>query len=244
MESDNRLQLALETSSARGSVALGRHGQVLCARTLTEERKHTSELLPVTRDLLNEMGISPKQVQEVHFSHGPGSFTGLRVAATVARMWQSTIGCRVVAVPSLEAIARNALTHPDQPSRLAVILDARQGKLFGAVFKRDGDDQIRAVSQAGLFPATSWLAEVEQPCRVLGEGVQKHAVAIAEAGLEPLPEAYWWPDARQVLAIGNRLALAGDFRSPEKIVPEYLRPPECELVYEKRRAAARERRGE
>ena len=62
------------------------------------------------------------------------------------------------------------------------------------------------------------------------------------AGLDVLGEDYWWPDARRVLEIGRRLAAAGDFCTPEQIRPAYLRPPECEEVYEERRAAAREKR--
>lgn len=244
MRTDNPLQLALETSSPRGSVAIGRNGQIVCARTLRAERRHTGELLPAIRDSLTQLGAAPHDVREVHFSHGPGSFTGLRVAATVARMWQSATGCRVIAVPSLEVIARNGLAHPDRPGRLAVILNARQGKLFGAVFVRAGDDQVQALTHAGLFDAAAWLADVEKPCWVLGDAVGAQADAIAAAGVRPLPEEYWWPDARHVLAVGDRLAAAGEFCRPEQIVPAYLRPPECELVYEKRRAAARARRGD
>ena len=245
-----QLLLAIETSSPRGSVALGRGGRVLAWRTLTASRKHTAELLPAIRDLLHEAGCAPREggtslwpVDVVCFSRGPGSFTGLRVAATVARMWQSATGSRVVAVPTLEVIARNALAHPERQTRLATIIDARQGKLFGAVFERDGDE-LRTVVDAALHEADSWLAELEKPCWVLGEGVAQHAQALAAAGLMMLPEDTWLPDARQVLAIGQRLADAGQYCTAAQIVPAYLRPPECEEVYEQRRAEARQRRGE
>ncbi len=219
------------------------HGHA-ASRTLTAERKHTGELLPALRDLLAEAGCRPRDVGCVCFSQGPGSFTGLRVAATVARMWQSAVGCRVIAVPSLEVIARNALSCLHHPARLAVILDARRGKLFGALFERDRDGELRTLADAALHEAAPWLAALEKPCWVLGEGVVKHAQTVAVAGLEALPEETWLPDARQVLAIGRRLAAAGRFCTPAQIVPAYLRPPECEEVYEQRRAAARQRRGE
>jgi hypothetical protein len=77
---------------------------------------------------------------------------------------------------------------------------------------------------------------------VLGEGVRKYAGEVAAAGLEVLAEECWWPRAGEVLAIGRGLAAAGEFCAPEAILPAYLRPPECEEVYERRRAEAKARR--
>jgi len=247
------LLLAIETSSARGSVALGRGARVLGATVLPTERRHTSELLPAIRDLLHAAGHAPRDVGVVAFSQGPGSFTGLRIAATVARMWQSAVGSRVVGVPSLEVCARNALTHPDHPARVAVLVDARRNQVFGGLFERlpacastESPDGLTALQPAALHDVAAWLATIPRPCALLGDGVARNAEAIAAAGADllPLPLEYAWPDARQVLAIGARLANEGHFLAPGEIVPAYHRPPECEEVYEQRRAEAKAKRGE
>ena len=240
----DNLILAIETSSARGSVAVGTSAHVLAARTLSAQRRHTGELLPAIQDLLAEIGRQPADVACLCFSQGPGSFTGLRVAATVARMWQSATGCRVVGVPSLEVIAQNGLDRPERPNRLAAIIDARQGKLFGAVYEPAEIGALNEVVPAGLHVGEQWLADLPQPCWVLGEGVSAHTDQIQAAGLTVLPVDCWLPDARQVLIVGARRAAAEQFCAPAEIVPHYLRPPECEEVYEQRRAEARERRGE
>jgi tRNA threonylcarbamoyl adenosine modification protein YeaZ len=245
--------LAIETSSPHGSVALGRGACLLAHRRLTAVRKHTGELLPAIRKVLAVAGCQAREVGTVCFSQGPGSFTGLRVAATIARMWHSAHGCRVVAVSSLEVIARNALLTPDLPACLAVILDARHGKVFGATFAvrtpAPADAAAAATDLEPLEPpdlrdAAAWLPTITTPAAVMGDGVEHHRDTIAAAGLTPLPAESWIPDAREVLAIGRSRAAAGLFCSPHEIVPAYLRPPECEEVYEKRRAAARARRGE
>lgn len=238
------LFLAIETSSPCGSVALGDAGGVIGARVLVAERRHTGELLPAIRDLLRHAGRTPRDVTVLCFSQGPGSFTGLRVAATIARMWQSAVGCRVVGVPSLAVIAANAWGQPRPPARVAVILDARQGRIFGAVYERDAGGAVRECGATGLYEAARWLPQVPRPCAVLGDGVAVWRQNLAEIGLDPLPEETWGPDARRVLAIGRAMATAGRFLPPEEIVPAYHRRPECEEVYEQRRAAARERRGE
>jgi tRNA threonylcarbamoyl adenosine modification protein YeaZ len=265
---DDALTLAIETSSLRGSVALGWGDEVLAGRVLSEEHKHAAELLPAVHELLSEAGRTPADVGVVCFSQGPGSFTGLRVAATVAQMWQSAVGSRVVAVPTLEVIARNGLAAEDAPRRLAVILDARRGKIFGAVFERTSrpsadpslggrgngpspdpspegrgtNGDLKAVAEAALHEVRAWLASLHRPCALLGDGLNQHRQLVLAMGLVALPEPLWWPDARQVLVIGRQRATVGLFCTPEQIVPAYLRPPECEEVYEQRRAEARARR--
>ena len=94
----DELLLAIETSGRIGSVGLAAGERLLGLRRLSADRRHTSELLPTIRDLLRENERRLADVDVLGYSAGPGSFTGLRVAATVGRMVQSAVGCRVVAV--------------------------------------------------------------------------------------------------------------------------------------------------
>ncbi|MBN2448487.1 MAG: tRNA (adenosine(37)-N6)-threonylcarbamoyltransferase complex dimerization subunit type 1 TsaB [Phycisphaerae bacterium] len=236
--------LAIETASLWGSVALARGVNVIAARELSADRRHTIELLPTLQALLEQHDLRPRDIEILAYSTGPGSFTGLRIAATVARMLQSAVGCGVVAVPTLEVIARNALAHPNKPARLVAILDARRAQVFGAVFERAGDDELREIIPAGIFAPVEWLAKIEQPFSILGDGVKYHRQACESSGGEILDESYWIPKAEHVARIGWRMASAGRFCPSAEILPNYLRPPECEEVYEQRRASARARRGE
>jgi tRNA threonylcarbamoyladenosine biosynthesis protein TsaB len=238
------IMLALETSGRRGSVAVARDGELAAFRWLSAERTHTSELMPTVQALLGEVGGRAADIEVYAYSHGPGSFTGLRIGATVGRVLQSAIGCRVVAVPTLEVIARSALSHPDRPGRLVAILDAKRGQVYGAAFERVSDSELRTVVEPGIYGPAAWLAGMERPFAILGEGVAIHRAACEASGGHILTEQYWPPSAEHVVSVGTRMAREGRFCRPEDIVPLYLRPPECEEVYETRRAAARRRRGE
>jgi tRNA threonylcarbamoyladenosine biosynthesis protein TsaB len=240
----DKVMLALETSGRRGSVALARDGELAAFRWLSAERTHTSELMPMVQELLGEVGVRPADIGLYCYSRGPGSFTGLRIAATVGRMLQSALGCRVVAVPTLEVIARNALAHPERPKRLVAILDAKRGQVYGAVFERCGESDLQTAVEPGIYAPGSWLASVAKPFSIIGEGVGFYREACKASGGVILEEDYWPPSAEHVVIVGERLARNGRFCCPEEIVPLYLRPPECEEVYETRRAAARRRRGE
>lgn len=113
MPSDHGFQtthaLAIETSAALGGVCLGVGGVVIATRTFSAPRRHATELVPAIRDLCATRGVAPGDIQEVYVSAGPGSFTGLRIGISVARMIALASGARLVAAPTLEVIAQNAL---------------------------------------------------------------------------------------------------------------------------------------
>lgn len=236
--------LALETSARAGEVALVRGGAVLGTHTLSAERRNASELLPTMQALLSAAGLRATDIGVVCYSQGPGSFTGLRVAATVARMLQAAVGCRVVAVPTLEVIARNALGHSNPPPRIAALLDAKRGQIFAALFERSSPGELRSIEPAGLHEAAAWLAKLPPETALLGEGVRAHADVCQRSGHMILEESCWPPRAEQVAVIGRRMMQAGAVCEPADILPLYLRVPEAEEVYEMKRAAARQKRGE
>ena len=101
--------LAIETSAALGGVCLGVGGVVIATRTFSGPRRHATELVPKIHDLCATHGVAPRNIQEVYVSAGPGSFTGLRIGISVARMIALVNGARLVAIPTLEVIAQNAL---------------------------------------------------------------------------------------------------------------------------------------
>jgi len=237
------LLLAIETSQLQGSVALARGPHLLAARELSADRRHAAELMPTIDQILRAAGRHVRDVSVFAYSCGPGSFTGLRVAATIGRMLQSATTCRVVAVPTLEVIAQHALTLAEPPNRLGVMVDARRGQIFGGIFERRNSEWETFVP-AGLFEPAGWLASIEKPFHVTGDGLKQHAEAVAAAGGSALTPEFWPARAEHLATVGWRLALAGRFCQPEEIVPHYIRRPECEEVYEQRRAEARQRRGE
>lgn len=209
--------------------------------------------MPALRGLLVLAGWTPRDVRAVYFSQGPGSFTGLRIAATAARMFQWALGCDVVAVPTSAVVARCAAMRaadggnddlmPDGPLRVAVILDAGRGQVHGALHEVGRDGAVRTIQDAAVRDAAAWLGSIAPPFCVTGEGVAAHREACLASGAAIVDQRYWTPTVDDVLSIGFRMLCAGRVCRPEQIVPFYGRPPEAEEVYERRRAAARARRG-
>src|SRR5206468_539320 len=80
---------------------------------VTEEQfphglKHAAEIVPMLDRLCRGHGWSPRDVEQLYVSTGPGSFTGLRIGVTLAKTMALATGVKLVAVPTVRVLAENA----------------------------------------------------------------------------------------------------------------------------------------
>ena len=108
------LTLAVETSGRTGSVAIAVGRQLLAETHFSTPIRHSAEIFPAVQNLLGRFGRKPKEIKHIYISAGPGSFTGLRIAVTMAKtmhLANSTGGpVKIVAVDTLDVIAANITT--------------------------------------------------------------------------------------------------------------------------------------
>ena len=247
MLSPNAHILAIETSGQTGSVAVGTATGLLGAERLPVDVRHASELMPAVQRLLREQAWPADSMTDVFISIGPGSFTGLRIAVSVARTLAWSIGARVVAVPTMHALAENARViapgsvsgakgAEDAPLHVAMMVDAKRAQVYTACYRVEADRCIEVIP-ACLAEPRAFLAQCPQPIAVLGEGIPCHRAAIEAAGAVILPEEVWAGRAESVFAVGLEMANAGMFTPPREVVPLYIRRPELEERWEARQIA-------
>lgn len=233
--------LALETSSALGGVALGRGRDLIEARSFTEVRRHARDLISIVDALCRDHSVEPAMIRAVYLSRGPGSFTGLRIAATAARMISLACAAKLVAVPTLEVIAQNGAAAATPPDQLAVILDAKRQRVYAAPFVRRGGC-YQATDEAVEVDPGEFLSRQDRSCAIMGEGVRYHRAAVERSGLTVLPETLFAPRVEQVFRLGVLRARQGLFEDRRSLVPLYVRPPEAVEKWAEREAAKRIRR--
>lgn len=125
--------LAIDTATDRASVALGRSAHDALEQNLDGARRHAAALLPMIARLLAEAGLGLDGVRGIVLADGPGSFTGLRVGATVAKALSLTRRLPVLAAPSLMARALAAAAGSDVP--VLVTSEALRGDAYAAVYR-------------------------------------------------------------------------------------------------------------
>jgi tRNA threonylcarbamoyladenosine biosynthesis protein TsaB len=223
--------LALETSGPLGGIALAQDGRIIDEVRLTEGLRHVRDLILACKGAYARAGWPARGADVVAVSIGPGSFTGVRIAVTVAKILAWDAGARVVAVPSLLALARNA---PPQAARIACILDAKRGGLYAGTFEQTPDGPAATFGPALIEPQ-ALAGRLDGPVLVLGHGIAKaRAVLEGVPGLEFAPAALWDIRPAAVTTLGLRLADAGRFEDAMRLEPVYIRPPEAQEIWERR----------
>lgn len=224
--------LAIETSGRVGSVALAEDGRVVAGDQFPHGLRHAAEMIPRIDRLCASLGIGPRDLGEIAVSIGPGSFTGLRIGVTLAKTLAMVTGARLIAVPTVRAVARNA---PDPATELIVVLDAKRERIFTAALSRNGSDWIER-EPAHLDDLGSMLSRAPRPVWLLGDGIPAHRQFLPPTDMLvhlTSPEL-WQPRASAVVAEARILAAAGDFIEPDRLVPVYLRKAEAEEVWERK----------
>jgi tRNA threonylcarbamoyladenosine biosynthesis protein TsaB len=248
------LILAIETSSRKGSVAIARDEKMLAVKLFSAPLKHSAEIFPAIRDLLERFGLSPNQIEQIYISGGPGSFTGLRIATTIAKIMQLAQSTKIVSVDTLDVIAANVIElAPRNASpasnhklpvirseRIATVLDAKRGQFFIAVYEPKTGNQHNAarlttwkkVMPDSLMTPSQFLERFaceDKPIWLLGDGLLYYKDKFEADGVNFFHEMYWSPSAAKVLLLGRQMALKGQFTNALTLTPNYLRKPDVTI---------------
>lgn len=153
--------LAIDTSTETASLALLRKGE-LCSEEQGAQRNHARLILPMVENLLAEAEISLSQLDGIVYGRGPGSFTGLRIACSVAKGLAYAQDLPLYPVSSLAAIANEALQQESnlQDAAVLAVLDARMNQLYWAYFNAQSfqaEEQVSSVADLALADEKSFI---------------------------------------------------------------------------------------
>ncbi len=226
--------LAVDCSGRVGSVALGMGPDLIKEIVFSGKMRHSSELFPAMSQVLNSSGCKPQDIEFFCLTAGPGSFTGLRIAVSTAKMLNFAQDTSIVAVNTMDAIVENATEYIEKTKnlfdKLIVILDAKQSQFFTSVYKRKDRSWQKLVNDTLMSSELliNYAKKDQQLSAMLaGEGLFYHSEFFKSKGMECLPSEYWCPKASNVLKIGYKMAQEGNFSDPQKLVPAYIRLPDA-----------------
>jgi len=224
--------LALETTDLAGSVAALADGQLLGKRDLDPAMRSAQSLAGAIADLLRHLEWQASAVELIAVATGPGSFTGLRVGVTTAKMFAYAVGAEALGINTLEAIAQQA---PADVRELWAVLDAQRDQVFAAHFSRSDRGIWQWVMQTSLFDDTAWLAQLSPPVAVSGPALVKLFDRLP-SGVVALDRDVWSPKAAGLGELAWRHYQCGRRDDLRSLVPHYFRPSAAE---EKRRRTAK-----
>ena len=216
----SRLTLALDTTHECGSLALARGREVLEEVPMHAPTGFAHILYGHLAGLLERHGLKAEAIDCFAAASGPGSFTGVRVGLACVKGLAEALGKPAVAVSNLQALA----TFGTAPLR-AVVLDARRGEVYGAVY----DAAARLVAPEVVAPFPAWIAtlpagELEfispdfAPFQAALAGTRFEGAAVCSA-------------PRALAAAIARLAALAEPQDPAALDANYVRRSDAELLW-------------
>jgi len=218
--------LAIDTSTDFCSVAASR-GEVLVSRHEPAGQRQAEMILGMVEAVLVDARLELSQIDGIAFGAGPGSFTGLRIAAGVTQGLALARGVGVVGVGSLLAIAEQAAEEASDEAAVAQIIcciDAHMGEVYHAAYRRAGA-RWEEVSAPGLYRPETVPVVSGGEWTGCGDGFAAYRESLAArlGGCVSEIRAGIYPTARAVLKLAMPRFAAGEAMDAAAAVPVYLR---------------------
>jgi len=216
--------LALDTATEALSVSLAIDEHQI-DRYVELDRGHAEQLLPMVQEVLAEAGIALGMLDAIAFGRGPGGFTGVRLAASVAQGLAFGAGVGVVPVSDLAAVAQRVSQMDPAATRILVANDARMREVYWAQYSvqpllisMEGEERVDPPAAVSFSTVGSgpWVAagrglrawpDLAEHCRAAGATLQ--------------PELL--PRASEILTLARPRVVAGQVLDPSQALPVYVR---------------------
>lgn len=213
--------IALETATESCSAALLRGGAII-ERSELAPRRHAELILPMIESLLAQAGLSRHQIDGIAVGRGPGAFTGVRLAISVAQGLALGLDVPVVTVSSLAALAMDA---PVDDGTILAVIDARMGEVYAGAFQRNEDGLVSAVGDETVGPADALILPQSTYWNIVGSGwnTYREALTARLPGTPRFADGDRYPQARAVARLALAQFAAGHAVAPEFALPVYLR---------------------
>lgn len=214
--------LHIETSTDVCSVALSEDGAVLFSKEDFDGPQHAVTLGVYIDEVLSMADSHAKPIDAVAVSCGPGSYTGLRIGASMAKGICYGRSIPLIALPTLKVMSVPVLLMDELPedALLCPMIDARRMEVYAAIYDR-ALNPVKEVS-ADIISADSYAEYLEQhPVYFFGNGAAKckevitHPNARFVDGIQPL--------ARWMFPLADRQFLDGTFQDVAYFEPFYLK---------------------
>lgn len=222
--------IGIESSSIAASCAITDNQDLLGEYTLNHKLTHSEKLMPLLENLMGSLDLSIDDIDLIAIDDGPGSYTGLRIGASIAKGLSFKRNIPLINIASTIALANN-IKIDNLP--IAVLIDARSNRVFYAVYKRIEGKLITLLepNAATIEDILDKLKQSYESIYFVGDGSKKYTEKINEkfgqnayisSSYENIIKAY------SLCELGFYQYNNGNYISSNDFIPNYLRPSQAE----------------
>ncbi|MCF6515667.1 tRNA (adenosine(37)-N6)-threonylcarbamoyltransferase complex dimerization subunit type 1 TsaB [Lactobacillus sp. S2-2] len=149
--------LAIDSSNKPLSIALIAENKIQATKTITTNKKHAEQLLPIIDDLMNVANLKPNELNRIVVAKGPGSYTGIRIGVTAAKVLANTLNIDLVAVSSLETLVLNVQSDD---TLVVPMFDVRNDNVFTGLYEKKNKKIINLIKDQHIN-IDDWLEQLK-----------------------------------------------------------------------------------
>ncbi|MFS1511295.1 tRNA (adenosine(37)-N6)-threonylcarbamoyltransferase complex dimerization subunit type 1 TsaB [Chengkuizengella sp. SCS-71B] len=165
----NNFMLSMDTSTSDLTVAVLQNDQCLKEIRVKAERSHSTQLIPCIQKLLSDVDLKMKDLNCITAGQGPGSYTGVRIAVTVAKTLAWTLNIPLLGVSSLEGLSYGLYRDMKQNEMdlngldiwIIPILNARRGQAYTALYEYKENDYANRLPD-GIRLMEKWVEQIHE----------------------------------------------------------------------------------
>ncbi|WP_028274242.1 tRNA (adenosine(37)-N6)-threonylcarbamoyltransferase complex dimerization subunit type 1 TsaB [Atopococcus tabaci] len=165
--------LAIDTSNEVMSIAVLENQTMIGELTTNVKRNHSERLMPAIDELMKDVSWQPEELDRIAIAKGPGSYTGLRIGATIAKTLAWTLQKELTGVSSLKVLAANRIPSS---SYIVPLFDARRGNIYTGLYRYEAGE-LKQVEPDTHISAERWarhLLRLDEPVELIGQDAAKH----------------------------------------------------------------------
>jgi tRNA threonylcarbamoyl adenosine modification protein YeaZ len=207
--------LAIETATPACAVGVRTTDGVEVLRVVSDGRRHTEGLAQAMGELLDDVGLTPRDVHRVVVDRGPGLFTGLRVGLATAIAFSQALGAELLGVTSLELLAHGAFDDGVRGTLVSCV-DGRRGEVFVQTFELG--ERVAVASSPVVARPSDVAAQWERfraGVTFTGDGATRYRDELTRSATTIFDQPV--PSVHAALALGAQRLVEGD------VSPLYLR---------------------
>lgn len=208
--------LAVDTTSARGSVAVVEGDDILAELRISSATGHSTRLLPGIAFLLDSLGLAPTDLDGFAVTSGPGSFTALRVGIATVQGLALASARPGLGVSALDVLAARVVGSADT---IVSLMNAYRGDAFAAFYDREGRPRGPAV----IASPAQIVERSPAGAAFVGDGVELHRETILAGVRGAIFSGRSLFLAGTLGRLATRRFAAGEGGSPDQLRPFYIR---------------------
>lgn len=230
------LILGIDTSTDILGLALIENNKLLGEYNLSLERQHSEKLLPLVQEIFKEVDRVPSNLDAVAVATGPGSFTGLRIGITAAKMLGRIFSIPVKGISTLEVMAQGTAG-----SHILSLLDAKNRRVYYSFYKRLKNNiflqELKKPAGVKISSLPEILAEYKNKnIKIVGEKADEVRKVLEKnnykAVVSDLENNH--PRAAVLASLGKKYINSAENDDIYQLKPAYLKKPQAEINWQQK----------